>query len=196
VTFDQLTTEVHQLTGRPDLVAQTKSAVKAATLKAHQSDYYSKDIYETGVQFEEATHRQCLDFYSLVSNFRALKYIRRVESETDEEGIFFDIITPGEVLDSYGCTRSDIAYVAGRSLEIRSSVTFSKALMGAYVLPVVTEGNYSSWVADLHPFAIIYEAARVLFKTIGFDEQASTFNALVSEEYTTLKMTGLADVGY
>ena len=49
MTFDELVAEVYLLTARGDLTAETQSAVKAATLKAHKSDFFSKDIFETGV---------------------------------------------------------------------------------------------------------------------------------------------------
>ena len=196
MTFDELVAEVYLITNRPDLVAETKSAVKSATLKAHKTDFYSKDIFETGVEFETAEFRQSLDYISLLSNFRALKYFRRVEDENDDVGMFLDIITPEEILDSYGINRSDIAYVAGRVLEIRSSVTFSKALLGCYVLPIVREGAYLSWVAEQAPYAIIYEASRVIFKAIGYDEQSATFSGLLAEEYILLKQSAISDVGY
>lgn len=196
MTFDELVAEVYILTNRPDLVAETKSAVKAATLKAHKSDFYSKDIFETGVEFASVGFRQSLDYISLLSNFRAFKYFRRVEDENDDAGTFLDIIAVDEVLDSYGTGRTDIAYIAGRVLEIRSSVEFSKALLGAYVLPIVREVDYTSWVAEQHPFFIIYEAARVIFKATGYDEQSATFGQLVAEEFQELRMAGIADVGY
>lgn len=196
MTFDELLEEVYLITARRDLVAETKSAIKAATLKAHKSDFYSKDIHETGIEFDTADFRQSLDYISLISNFRALKYLRRVEDENDDTGTFFDIITPEELLDSYGIGRTDIAYVAGRVLEIRSSVEFSKALLGAYVLPVIREGAYTSWVAEQFPFVIIYESARVLFKAIGYDEQSATFTQLVAEEFNLLKLSALSDIGY
>lgn len=195
MTFDELLEEVFILTDRRDLVNQTKSAVRAATLKAHKSDFYSKDIFETGVEFDTVEFRQSLDYVSLLSNFRAFKYLRRVEDENDDEGTFFEILTPEETLDSYGINRADIAYVAGRVLEIRSSVEFSKCLLGAYVLPIVREVDYTSWVAEQFPFSIIYEAARVLFKSIGYDEQSAAFTGLVAEEFTLLRLSALSDVG-
>jgi hypothetical protein len=196
VTLTELIDEVYGLTGRSDLAAETKSAVKAATLKAHRSDYYSKDIFETGVQFTAASYTQCLDYSCVVSNFRTLKYLRRVEDASDDSGVFFEIVTPDDILDSYAQNRADIAYVAGDSLQIRAAIPFSKAIMGAYTLPVVTDSGYSSWVATDNPYAIIYEACRVLFKTIGFDEQSAAFNSLVAEEYNLLKLSGLTDLGY
>ena len=196
MTFDELVAEVYLITNRSDLVGETKSAVKAATLKAHKSDFYSKDIFEVGVEFTTAEFRQSFDYVTLLSNFRAFSYLRRVEDELDDTGTFFDIITPLELLDEYGKGRTDIAYVAGRVLEIRSSVTFSKALLGAYVLPIVRENAYLSWVAEQFPFAIVYEAARVLFKSIGYDEQSAAITRLVAEEYNLLKLSALSDVGY
>lgn len=195
MTFDELVAEVYLITNRPDMVAETKSAVKAATLKAHKSDFFSKDIFETGIQFDESTFRHSLDYITLVPNFRAFKYFRRVEDENDDVGAFLEIITPEEVLDSYGINRVDIAYVAGRVLEIRACVEFQFGLLGAYVLPVVTEADYASWVAEQFPYSIIYEAARVLFLAIGYTDQSVTFTRLTAEEYILLKQSALADVG-
>ena len=196
MTFDELVTEVNLITNRPDLKAETESAVRSATLKAHTTDFYSKDIFETGVEFETSAFRQSLDYISLLSNFRAFKYLRRVEDENDDVGRFFDIITPEETLDSYGVNRTDIAYVAGRVIEIRSSVEFTKVLLGAYVFPIVRTGAYLSWVAEQFPYAIIYGAARLVFKAIGYDEQSATFTQLTAEEYNLLRMSALSDVGY
>lgn len=199
MTFDELVTEVYALTNRPDLVAETKLAVKSATLKAHQTDFYSKDLYETGVEFAASEYIQSLDVYTLISNFRAPSYIRRMEddgTDTDTEEGMIEIITPLEVLDSYGANRTDVAYMAGRMIEIRSSVEFSTMMLGCYVLPIITENEYSSWIAALYPFAIIREAARTVFKTIANDEQAATYEQLVAEEYVLLKMSNLATTGY
>jgi len=196
-TLAELLTEVYALTNRPDLTAETTSAIKAATLKAHQTDFYSKDIFEIGVEFTDSDFRQSLDYTAFISNLRAFKYIRRVEDETDDVGKFFDIISVDESLDSYGINRVDVAYVAGRVLEMRSSVTFTKALLGAYVFPIVAPtADYASWIADLYPYVIIYEAARVVFKQIGYDEQSAQFNSLVAEQYVLLKASALPDVGY
>ncbi len=196
MTFDELLQEVYNITNRPDLATETKSAVKAATLKAHRIDFFSKDIFETGVEFDTVDFRQSLDYISFISNWRSLKYLRKADNVDDDSGIFFDIITPDEIVDSYSINRTDIAYVAGRVLEIRSSTEFSTALLGAYVLPLVAETNYSSWVAEQFPFAIIYEAARIVFLGIGQREEANGQGALVADEYTILKQEALSDVGY
>lgn len=195
MNFPELLTEVYLITNRPDLEAESKSAIKSATLKAHQSDFYAKDIYETGIKFDELLTRQSLDYISMLTNWRALKYVRRVVDEFDDNGTFFTILTPEEVLDSYGYQKADIAYVAGRVLEFRSSVPFNRGLLGCYVNPLVTEDKYTSWVAEQHPYAIIHEAARRVFLAIGQLEEANGQLRLVSEEYRSLRMTGINDVG-
>ena len=196
MTFEELVAEVYLITNRPDLEGETKSAVRAATLKAHQSDFYSKDLFETGVEFPSSDYKQSLDYITLVSNYRSLKYLRRVEDENDDVGAFFDIIAPEESLDSYGINRSDIAYVAGRVLEIRSKVAFSKALFSCYVNPIVREGAYSSWVADQFPYAIIHESARRIFAAVGQMEESNGQLRLVAEEFNLLRQQSLSDVGY
>ncbi len=196
MTFAELLTEVYAITAREDLVALTKSAVKAATLKAHQTDFYSKDIYETSIVFTIEDYYQSLDIISVVSNYRAIKYIRRVDTTTDEPNNFFTVMTPEEVLDEWGRERTEVCYVAGRIIEIKSSVEFNKVIFGCYVNPIITEVGYSSWVADLQPYAIIHEAARVVFGTIAQQAEASAQKAFVAEQYAELKIHNVSDYGY
>ena len=48
-SLNSLMTDVMTITNRADLIAETKLAVKQATLKMHQVDYFPKDIFETGI---------------------------------------------------------------------------------------------------------------------------------------------------
>lgn len=196
MTFNELVAEVYLITDRPDLEGLTKSAVKAATLKMHKTDFYSKDLFETGIQFNANEYIQSIDLYTLVPAFRAMKYLRLSNEARYDQGTFIDIVTPEETIDSYGLNRADVAYVAGRMLEIRTSQLFDKALFGCYVYPIVTEAGYATWIAEQYPMAIVYEAARVIFSSIGYLDQVNTMRQLVGEEVAMLKKFGLADVGH
>lgn len=196
MNFSELADEIYTITNRPDREAETKSAIKSATLKAHRLSYFSKDIYETGIEFPESDFRQSFDYISFISNFRAFKYVRLADSETDDSGRFIDIITPEEILDAYGRNRNDIAYVAGRVLEIRAATSFKYALLGCYVLPIVREEAYVSWVAELHPYAIIHEAAGKVFVSLGQMEEANAQKELAAAEYQELLISATTDVGY
>lgn len=195
MTFDELCQEVYILTNRPDLVNETKSAIKAATLKAHQSDFYSKDIFETVIQAEEAAYIHSIDYPSIISNFRALRYIRKLDSSGEVSG-FISVISPEDIFDLYGQNKTDVAYIAGRVIELRSSTSVQKVILGCYVFPIVAEASYASWIAEYYPYAIVYEATRVVFKTIGYDEQSAQYEKLVAEQFTLLRQSALADVGY
>ena len=71
-TFSDLTSDVMTITNRPDLIAETKLAVKAATLKIHQSDYYYKDLFETGLSWDTAAYTQEVDLSLLFSYLELL----------------------------------------------------------------------------------------------------------------------------
>ena len=87
-SFAQLMADVMTLTNRPDLSAETELAIRQATLKAHHSDYYPKDLYETGIRFSEPALLQDLEYKQLIPRFRALRYIRKTDvSNADLEFI-------------------------------------------------------------------------------------------------------------
>lgn len=195
-TLAELLAEVYTLTGRADLVAETTLAVKNATLKAHMTDFYSKDIYEVRITTDTADYIHGIDYMSIISNFRSLKYLRKYDLANAEVGAFLTVLEPEEVLDSYGYDKTDVCYVAGRVIEIKSSTQVDNFIMGCYVLPIITTAGYASWIADLYPYVIITEAARQIFKSIGYDEQFAAYESLVAEQVSLLRISALSDVGY
>lgn len=196
MTLAELITEVYSLTGRPDRIAETLSAIKSATLKAHQSDYYYKDIFESGIAFTSAAFSQSLDYRLLIPRWRALKYLRKYAIASNTPGKELDIILPDNVLDSYKVTKTDICYVAGAYVQTNSSTQDQYYLLGCYLNPNITEAGYSSWVALDHPYAIIFDAAATVFKAIGKDEEAAAYRGLVIEQIAMLKMSNIEGNGY
>ena len=195
--FNDLCNDVYAITNRPDLVSETKLAVRAATLKLHQSDFYAKDLFESGIQFPTADYLQSFVPTSVFPLYRALKYIRRYDnSGTGGAAEFFDILGPTEILDSYGIERTGIAYLAGSALNLKSKYQFQFALFGMYLNPDASEATYNSWIANDHPFAIVFEAARLVLKQIGHDEAAAAFEKLAGEQLALLKMSNVQTVGY
>lgn len=196
-TFAELVADVKILTNRPDLDAEIKLAVKAATLKAHHTDFYPKDLYDVAIQWTPIAYQQALDYRTLIPRWRAFKYLRKYDpTSTDADGDFFNIITPEQVLDGYGINRDNVCYVAGEQLEIRSSTQDDYMLLGCYRHPDITELTYSSWVALDHPYAIEYEAASKIFKMTGFDEQATMMSREVVEQFTLLRNSNILGNGY
>lgn len=173
--------EVYNITKRKDLVSQTLTAVKAATLKLHQTDFYFKDLFETGIELAEEKFEPQIDIVTLFPRYRAMKYIRKVSKDTFYSpgqsgytpGMFLTARTPTDVLDDYGYGVLDIYYQAGDTIKIKSSTIDKHYLLGMYLNPNIIPEQYNSWIAREYIFAIVYDAAATVFKGIGFDEQAS-----------------------
>lgn len=191
-----LITEVYGLTNRPDRVAETKSAVKAATLKMHQMDYWDRDLFETGIQFPASGFYQNFDYVNALPRWRAAKYFRPCDSISYVPYGKFDIITPDQIFDSYNRERVNVAYLSGTNFNIKSALPFKYMLVGCYLNPDITDSGYSSWIADQHPYAIIYEAARILFKNVGLDAEEVAFRNLVAEQALVLQTSNIQSVGY
>lgn len=195
MTLTELIAEVYLLTNRPDLVNQTLSAVRSATLKLHQSDYYYKDIFETGIVFGTSEYLQQLDYRTVIPRWRSLKYLRKTDS-TGTLGSFFTVVAPEQVLDSYALNRNDICYAAGDVIQIRSSTELQYAIVGCYRNPDVGAISYSSWIANDHPWAIIFEAATAVLLMIGKDSQARSMAQLANIQLAELRNSNILAEGY
>jgi hypothetical protein len=199
-SLTSLVDDVFTLTNRHDLVGETTLAVRNATLKAHNQDFFYKDLVETGIVFDYEQVQQSLEYKTLVPRWRAFKYLRKYLQGTNGQqgfpGDFLEFISPDGVLDSYSINKENVCYLAGVELKIRSLGAQQHFLLGCYVFPNVTVADYKSWIAEEQPAAVIYEAAATVFKAIGYDEQNSAYRALVHEEYVQLKMNNIQAVGY
>lgn len=181
-TLASLITDVYALTNQPDLVAETSLAVRSATLKAHHIDFFPRDIYEVAFGFISEEYIQTLDYMALIPRFRALAYLRRLDNDSgDNVGKDLKIIDPVQALDEYNQIQTEVVYLSGATLKIRTETPWQYFTIGAYRSPDVTETNYSSWIADQWPTAIIYEAVAIIFKTIGRDEQSANYTAMAKE---------------
>lgn len=194
VSFSSLVTDVYSLTNRPDLVNETALAVKAATLKAHQFDDWIKDFQESSIQFSSADYYQTLDYKAVFPLWRKPRYIRILDS-LGTPSAMLEYIVPEKVIDRYGANRVDVFYIAGAEVQIRTLAQQQYFAIGYYSNPDVTTTGFSSWIADDHPFAIIYEAVAIVFKTVGYDEQVPIYRGMVAEEMGRLTQHAVTGLG-
>ncbi|MNT03697.1 hypothetical protein D3C72_1382440 [compost metagenome] len=181
---------------RPDLTDRVESQVRASTLKMHHSDFYYRDLVEVSVEFSEELFIQNFIPTEVVPKFRKVKYIRIWRGNAD--GMPGQFLTPIQIEnsnDAYGYIKENVFYMAGQMLQVRTSTALKRILFGAYVHPTITPDNaYTSWIADEYPFAIIYEAARAIFRSIGFQEQANEYAQLAGEVLGEIKLSCVDDV--
>lgn len=196
MTFAELVAEVALITRRPDLTERINSAVRAATLKAHHIDFFYKDLYEQSVQFVTPAYIQNFLPTDIFPQFRKAKYIRVWNGDdlTGTPGPFFQFIQIENSLDAYNNIKTNVFYQASQLLQCRGACPIDKILFGAYVHPVITPAAaYCSWIAKEMPYAIVYEAARTIFKSIGLDQQAAEMDRLAGEQFTLLRMSYVDD---
>lgn len=199
MTFDELVAEVYLKTNRPDLVDQTKSAVKAATLAAHNLDFFYKDIVAVQYVFNQLSYLPQIDTQQEpIRRWRALAYCRKNDPSLypyqvnpllappyvtqngaqvwNQAMAELTIITPDWILDDWGYVKSDVCYQAGDTINIRSSSPVRMVLLGFYQFPNIDPDDYTSWIARDFPFVIIYEAASNILQTIGMTDAARKFD--------------------
>jgi hypothetical protein len=222
MAFADIVNTVYTYTNRPDREAETAAAVTAAILWAHHSDYFYKDLVEVPAQFNSLQYLQQIPL-SFFPQFRALKYVRKYYPGTGPnnppaqdqspnnlpplygmfydpganlpDGRFFNILTPDNVLDPYHINKIDVAYIAGQTLQIRSGDYFQYALCGYYAHPLATAANCNSWIVNEFPDCLGFRAAEIVFKAIGYDEQAQFYQSLAAETLAQVVMSNIVAEG-
>lgn len=196
MNFTELVNEVQIIVKRPDLSDRIQSAVRAATEKLHSLDFYYNDLVEVPVQFDKEFYIQNFSPKQVIPRFRKAKYIRIWNGGVD--GAAKEFLEPIQIeaaIDGYGYERTNVFYMAGSLLQIRANRGILRVLFGAYKYPVVTPVEaYSSWIAEDFPWAIIYEAARTVYRSISMQEEANAYGALTAEIVAEMRMSCVDDI--
>ncbi len=171
MTLAELVLAVHDITNRPDLPTVALSGIRSATIAAHTSEDYPKDIVEKALSMPTTDFVHSLMYLERFPRFRRFAYIRNYADGVPGDHI--RSISPFATKDGYGLERTNVYYLAGDTVQLRTSQETNQFLIGAYVIPDVTEAGYDSWIAREYPFAIIHSAAAFVLRRIGFAEEAA-----------------------
>lgn len=192
MNLTELQAEVILLTNRPDLVAETLSAIRKATMKMHSIDYFSRDVQEVVLAPATPGFVIQLDLVINAPRFRAVSYLVDNSATTAVNRKAFTEIEPRGLFDEYGTERLNVWYLAGQVLNLKSSTTVSGLLFGYYALPIITPDiSYNSWIATEQPYAIVEEAAASIFKMIGNAEMARFYSDLSMQNQILLRQNYL-----
>jgi hypothetical protein len=207
MTLTDLCTEVATIVNRPDLQDTIiKSHVKAATYSLHAKENWWRDKQEGTLTFDESAFYQSID-HSILPRFRSWSYLRiwdpagsdpLTSATTGAAGKFFAVTTdPESLFDSYGNPKKYTAVAVGGRTNLRSTEQFSVIIVSWYQNPIVTpDGSYSSWIADVSPFAIIYVAASLMYAGINQQDQARKWEKMAMEQVAILTTGNLTPRGY
>lgn len=233
MNFSELVAAVIVETKRPDMGfistggdGTIPQKIAAATLTLHGMDFFYKDIKTAQIAFDTAAYIQTLDIRG-IARYRSCSFFRKNDPTLatyqqnptilpplfnnvgavnfNQSMAFLELITPDDVLDSYGAERIDVFYQAGDTLFIKSSSAVAFALFGWYAWPNADPGtdgsypNYDSWIAETFPFAIIYHASSSIFAQTGKQDQSRKYDnpqtGLVPEQIRNLLISNVTAQG-
>ena len=185
--FDSILTDIYTLTNRPNLMAESKLGIRVATTKLHGLEFWREDRIEEELAVTPVDSTFSVDLAtSLLYKPRHLDYIKKVGSD-----VYFEEITPRQLLDSYGYRRFNTFYRAGNNLHFLTDTSDTSILLSYYRQPVPTEASYSSWIAETYPIFIAIEAAIFVFSSIGDKEQEKRMQDMANINLATLQINHL-----
>lgn len=225
-TIQELMNYVYTETNRPDLVQETQSAVLASIMKMHGLDFFPRDVQSGLIVFDTTAYIQELDVSS-IPRFRAFKAIRKWDPsfaqyqqnptllpplQNNSIGLpyneqlalgFIRILDVDDVLDDYNTEKVDVGYLAGTTFYIKSSTSFQQAFCHWYAYPQMdfanNFANFNSWIAENHPYAIIYDAASSILQKIGQTDAARKYDSpqggLVADQINNLRISATTLLG-
>lgn len=193
-TLTELIEKVYEHTNRSDLSVETKSQVKKAVMKLHGKDFFKKDLKQviiTPTPISPGVTRYQLD----LSDSATFPLVRRVCSITPlfggEENKSYDEMAADDLMDSYRMAKTDIFFQIGLAVNVRASRAPDQIAVTYWKYPNVTDSGFSSWIVNEFEDAVVEEAARVIFKMIGKDEEFQKYEKLVVENETAIIAAGI-----
>lgn len=171
MNFAELVTETQLWAKAPHMDGAIRSAIRAVTLKYHRKEKFWRDLSTVSITGLTSDFVQVIDIAANLPRFRQLFSV---------EGC--TIVQPGDLLDQDGHTRTNIATLAGTSLNIKKNTNITGLVVSYYVDPVVSPENlYTSWIADLQPDLIIAGAAA---RALAWNAESEILQTALKEEAT------------
>ncbi len=182
-TYDAVVADVISITNRPDLVAETEIAVRAATLSCHSFGMYPRDLNTQLIKITEPAYIQSLDTTTLMPRIRGLSSV--FLSDINDDPMTYPEIEVTDINDirdpEYRTMKNNIAYLAGTVVHIRSEVQTYGYLVSYYQYPSTVRASYNSWIAQTAKDIIVMYAAHLVLRANGNQEKANSLFKFVME---------------
>lgn len=180
-TYADLITDIRAGVKRGDIDDKIARALRLITIRAHNTDYYWRDLAEANMLFVADTNVM-LDTSAQLTRFRQVNYLRYYDPDSDMVGPFLDAIAPQNLLDEYSYYKVDCFYMAGVNLTIRFQYATSGARIGYFQNPDVEPATYNSWIKDTMPDLLVEGSIAYIYNTTGKQEEARALNRMIGFE--------------
>lgn len=212
-SYPHLLDLTNSISGRPDLVNETRVAITKAVRKFHLADTWDRDLASATLDlslYATTDYKWAIDLTGpFMPRFRRLHYARPKLKNTISGGdsqflpalpdtAFFGglrdipILTPKNITDTYDLEFPAYAYVAGNQIILKYPLASALIAFGYHQLPDITVSTsgvvIESWIADAMPEAIACEAGAEVLNIAGKDGEAQIQRAYFAQNLEMLKM--------
>lgn len=173
--WDSLVADVITLTNRPELTAETSLGVRNGLIRAHLCDQFPRDM-QTSVLTNAGVSTTLFTIdSSALTRFRTISAARLLD--VDGNVIYnpeIEVVELGNIYDpDYpGVRKQNICYQAGTNLNIYVPCGTYGCSLDWFQSPAVTRDTITSWIAQMFPDVIIWEAAAFVWNRTGNTEKA------------------------
>jgi len=215
-TLNDLAADVYTITNRPDLVQETKVAIRKAIRKFHGADTFKRDLVQSRLTMStytptaEGQYRWAipLDTFTRFRRVADLRYPPELMPPENSNvlvtnwaqgysvGRQFTEVAPNNIFDTYRAEKQNYYFVAGTTLTIKSGwyIDYLDLLYYQWPeVPLAATTPFATWIVDQYPDAIQEEACAMVFKMIGKDDEFQRFNALFAENLQIIRGTDIGE---
>ena len=177
-TFAEMEALVIGQTRRPEVSAITQAAIRTATLRAHHTDFFNKDLATSLLSYTpsaSAIYYDLPDISTTLPRLRAMQLLQSVDTTYYQPTEELEYREVQDLYDKDNTLRKSMYTLIGDTLRVYpQSVTGS---MSAYFYqnPNVASDTYSSWIANNHADELAMWAAAIVFARTGFADMAADF---------------------
>lgn len=175
-TFAEMQTAVIALTKRPELTALTDLAIRTATLRAHQVDFFPRDqdsfVFTYTVNSSEV-FTDLTGIHTSIPLLRTPDFMQSEDTLTLQPSENLEYLTSfKDFWDDDNVRRTSVFTQIGSTLRCSFAGATGRARLFYWKNPNVASLTYSSWIADLYPDELAYWAAGIVWARSGFQEIA------------------------
>lgn len=176
-TFAEIETLVVDITRRPEIPQITKLAVRDATLRAHHTNFFPADLRTNTVTYTvpggQVMTVDIPDVSTQLIRQRGIRTIQGVDTVTLAPVERFSYREYDKLYNDCGQLDYSVYTLIGDTLRIVPSQPTGQLAVYYYQNPVLTEGQYKSWIADLYPDQVAQWAAGIVSARTGFTDIAN-----------------------
>lgn len=195
-TFTQLYDLIVDYTKRPELITLTKAALKAATVRAHTSGFFYRDAMSNSQSLVLDPSKVWIDIpnvYSLINNLRAIQCVQMLQESNDFPLQTLEYVDRQDIWrPNSNSLKTGVYTLEGSTLRLYPNFLTNRIKIEGFVLPVVTEVGFSSWIANDFAEDLAMWAASIVHARTGALELARAnleanvrpFKEMLAETYT------------